>query len=108
MKTTNLYYLTTDPVNAQTAEGLASEEGIDLESAEPRDLPRLERERAEVILDWDHLPPEDRSHLLHGCSVQLVGVHSRNLGDGVASFLPRAEVAFSRHLDLAFVAALGR
>jgi hypothetical protein len=108
MKTTHLYYLTTDPVNAQEAEGLASAEGIELRWAEPRDLPRLERERAGVILDWDHLPPEDRSHLLNGRTVQLVGVHGRNLGDRLPRFLPHARVAVSRRFDTRFLAKLAR
>jgi hypothetical protein len=108
MKTAKLYYLTTDPLNGRTAEGLASVEGIQLEIAEPRDLPRLERERAEVVLDWDFIPPEDHSYLLNGCAVQLVGVHGYKVGDSVASFLPQRGVVVSRHLDQAFVAALAR
>jgi hypothetical protein len=103
-----LYYLTTDDVNATTAQSLASGLGIDLEPAEPRDLPRLMGEDAEVVLDWDHLPPDDRSGLLNGSAVRLVGVHGYNIGDSVASFLPLRGVVVSRHLDQAFVAALAR
>jgi hypothetical protein len=103
-----LYYLTTDPVNASAAEGLAFAEELDLETAEPRDLPRLEREGGEVVLDWDFLPPEVRSHLLNGSAVQLVGVHGFQVGDSVASFLPPRGIVVSRHLDRAFVAALAR
>ena len=108
MKTMKLYYLTTDPFNAQEAEGLASVEGIDLESAGPRDLPRLEREQAEVALDWDSLTPADRARLLKACTVQFVGVHGYNLHDSVAGFPPRLGVTYSRQLDPAFVAALAR
>src|SRR5260370_29242832 len=105
MKTMKLYYLTADGMNANTAEALASAERINLEPAEPRDLPRLEREEAEVVLDCDYLPPEDRDHLLNGSAVQVVGVHGFQVADSVASFLPRQGVVVSRHLDQALVAA---
>jgi hypothetical protein len=101
-----LYYLTIDLLNARTAEELAFAAGIDLEPAEPRDLPRLEKHQAEVILDWDYLPPEDRSYLLNGCAVQLVGVHGYNIADSVASFLPQRGIVVSRYLDEAFFTAL--
>jgi hypothetical protein len=104
MKT--LYYLTTDEVNASTARALASALGIDLETAEPRDLPRLAGEHAEVVLDWDFLAPEDRSSLLNGCAVRVVGVHGYNVGDSVTGFLPLRGVLVSRHLDRDFLAAL--
>ena len=104
MKT--LYYLTTDEVNASTARGLAAGLGIDLEAAEPRDLPRLASEEAKVVLDWDFLLPEDRSSLLNGSAVWLVGVHGYNVSDSVTGFLPLRDVVVSRHLDRAFLAAL--
>jgi hypothetical protein len=105
---TKLYYLTTDDVNGTAAQDLATALGIDLEAAEPRDVARLKGEGAEVVLDWDHLPPEDRSSLLNGFAVRVVGVHGYNIADSVASFLPLRGVVVSRHLDLAFVAALAR
>jgi hypothetical protein len=106
MTKTKFYYLTTDAVNADTALGLAPAEGIDLEIAEPRDLPRLEGEGAEVILDWDFVPAEDRSRLLDGSAARLAGVHGYHLSDSVASFLLCRGTLVSRHLDRAFVATL--
>ena len=102
---TKLYYLTTDAENADDAQRLAADEGIDLEVAEPRDLLRLEREGAGVVLDWDSVPHEYRSPLLDG-SARLVAVHGYQLSDSVTSFLPRRGTLVSRHLDRAFVAAL--
>jgi hypothetical protein len=104
--TKKLYYLTTDPVNAFRAKGLAADENIDLELAEPRDLPCLEQAAANVVLDWDYLPREHCDHLLNGPAVRVVGVHSYDLSDSVASFLARRGIVVSRHLDQAFVAAL--
>jgi hypothetical protein len=101
-------YLTTDPVNAAHAEGLAEANGIPLEVADPRDLPRLEREQAPVILDWDHLPPEYRTRLLNGTRVTVLAVHGYGIPDSVASFLPRRGVICSRRLDNELFAALAR
>jgi hypothetical protein len=101
-----LYYLTTDESNACTALSLAAAVGIDLEAVGPRDLPRLEREEAEVLLDWDFVPPDERSHLLNGSAARVVGVHGFQVSDSVASFLPLRGIVVSRHLDRAFVATL--
>jgi hypothetical protein len=37
---------------------LAAKYGLDLAVVEPRDLPRLERERADVVVDWDGMPAD--------------------------------------------------
>jgi hypothetical protein len=101
-----LYYLTTDETNACTALELAAAVGIDLEVAGPRDLPRLEREEAEVLLDWDFVPPDERSRLLNGSAARVVGVHGFQVSDSVASFLPLRDILVSSHLDRPFVTAL--
>jgi hypothetical protein len=101
-----LYYLTTDEANASMAEPLVFAEGIHLEPADPRDLPRLRRKAAAVVLDWDHVPPETRAHLLNGFAGHLVGLHGYQISDSVAGFLPQRGIVVSRRLDQAFVAAL--
>lgn len=99
-----LHYLTTDPVNANAAEALAA--GLPLEAAEPRDLPRLRRPGALVILDWDHLPADSRAALLD--AVEVLGVHGYNLSDSVTRFLAARGVVVGRRLDEPFVTALAR
>jgi hypothetical protein len=96
--TKRLRYLTTDCVNASTAEALAAHYGLALELVEPRDLPRLERERADLVVDWDGIPEDDRARLLNGTAVNLVAVHGYNLGDGLAGFLPRRGILCGRQL----------
>src|SRR5262245_26959161 len=103
-----LYYLTIDDANRCRFEGLAVAERLDGEAVEPRDLAWLEREQAEVVLDWDYLPSDDRSRLLNGSAVQVVGIHGYNLSESVASFLPRRGIVVSRHLDQMFVAAVAQ
>jgi hypothetical protein len=56
-----------------------------VEAAEPRDLPRLSGEGAEVVLDRDLLSPEGRSSPLNGS----------NVGDPVASSVPQRGVMVS-------------
>jgi hypothetical protein len=97
-----LHYLTTDPVNGCTAATLAAQYDLDLEVVEPRDLPRLERERADVILDWDALSQDYQTMLLNGTAVNIVAIHSYNLSDGLASFLPRRGIVCGRRLDEQF------
>jgi hypothetical protein len=94
------HYITTDFVNAATAEKLG------LEVAETRDLPRLEREGAAVALDWDHLPHDCRTYLLDAESIRVVGVHGYDLSEPLTALLPLCGVRVSRYLDLAFVAGL--
>lgn len=106
MGTPNYVYFTPDSLNAATAEVLADRHGVDLEVAEPRDLPRLERERADLIIDWDFVPEDYRTKLLNGSVVNVVAVHGYNVPDSVASFLPRRGIIFSRRLDDHFFQAL--
>ncbi len=94
-----LHYLTLDPVNALDAAALAAGYGLDLEIVEPRDLPRLGRERAALVVDWDFLPEDDRAALLKDSGVQVVAVHGYNLDDGVARFLPRRGIRCGKRLD---------
>jgi hypothetical protein len=101
-----LAYLTTDPCNAATAEALAATYRLELDIVEPRDLPRLEREQADLVLDWDALPPDYQSQLLNSAAVHVVAIHSYNLDDGLASFLPARGILCGRRLDDRFVEAL--
>src|SRR5262245_6620199 len=100
------YYVTTDPLNAATAEALADKHGLDLEVAEPRDLPRLEREEARLVLDWDFLPEDHRTRLLNGTRAQVAAVHGHSLGEALSSFLPRRGVLCGTRLDARFLLAL--
>jgi len=83
------HYLTVDPLNAATAEELASDCGLAVELAEPRDLPRLESQNALLILDWDYLPPEDRDRVLTSSALQVVAIHGFTVTDSVTRFLLR-------------------
>jgi hypothetical protein len=101
-----LAYLTTDPSNAATFEELAATHQLDLDIVEPRDLPRLEREQAALVLDWDVLPPDYQARLLNSAAIDVVAIHSYNLDDGLASFLPARGILCGRRLDEHFVQAL--
>ena len=57
--------------NAAAAETHADRCGLTLEVVDPRDLSRLARERADVVLDWDYLPEEMRGRLLDGATVNV-------------------------------------
>jgi len=94
-----LRYLTIDPQNAATSEALAAKYHLDLEVVGPRDLPRLQQERADLVLDWDCLPPGDRARLLNGTTVNIVAIHGYNLGELLASFLPRRGILCTPRLD---------
>ena len=72
---------------------------MDLEVVEPRDLPRLQREKADLVVDWDFLPEDHQAKLLNGTPVKVVAVHGFNLGESLSSFLPPREILFTRHLD---------
>jgi len=101
-----LSYLTTDPTNAEWAKTLAARWGIDLEEADPRDVVRLEREQAQVILDWDHLEGmPKREHFLNGSPVKVVAVHGHNLPSW-ADFLARRGIIVTSQLDDALFAAI--
>jgi hypothetical protein len=101
-KNRRYHYLTTDSGNAATAEALAVRRGLELEIVEPRDLPRMEREQANVIIDSDFLPADLQSYLINGMEVQVVAIHGYNLSDSVASFLPRRGIVCGRRLDEQF------
>jgi hypothetical protein len=75
---------------------------LELEVAEPRDLTRLEREQASVIIDSDSLPADLQSYLSNGTAVRVVAIHGYNLSDSVASFLPRRGIDYGRRLDEQF------
>ena len=96
MKT--LGYLTTHSVNAGGAAALAAMHGVDLEIVEPRDLVRLERERAELIVDWESMPDDYRAKLLNGTEVKIVAIHGYNLAEDIAGFLSRRGIICSRRL----------
>lgn len=98
MNKPNLWYLTTDDLNGATTAVLAQRQGVPLEVVEPRDLPRFEREEAEVVLDWDYLPEEECDHLLNGSPNRVVAVHGYNL-PAWASFLVRRGIVVSSRLD---------
>ena len=102
-----LVYVTTDRLyNGSAAEALADRHGVALEVAEPRDLPRLERERAAVVVDWDGLPEDYRAKLLNGAAVTVVAVHGHNVPDSVSDFLARRGVLFSPRLGHGLFQAL--
>jgi hypothetical protein len=94
-----LGYLTTDSLNAATAETLAAKYGLDLEVVEPRDLRRLERERANLVIDWDCIPEDYQAKLLNGTTVNIVAIQGYNIGDALAGFLPRRGIICSPRLD---------
>src|SRR5262249_7326887 len=101
-----LAYLTTDPCNAATVEALATTYRLHLAIVQPRDPPRLAREQAALPLDWDVLPPDYQARLLNSAAVDIVAIHSYNLDDGFASFLPARGILCGRRLDDGFVQAL--
>ena len=101
-----LGYLTTDPCNAAAAEALAAQHGMDLRIVEPRDLPRLEREPIDLVVDWDFTPVDARAQLLNGTAVNVVAVHGHGVSDSLASFLPRRGIVRSPRLDQHFLKAL--
>ena len=107
-KNTHYHYLTTDPLNAATAESHAARHGLELKVVEPRDLPRLEQDRASVVVDWDFLPEDLRTYLLNGTAVQVVAFHGYDLGDSVAGFLPRRGILCGPRLDENFFQELVR
>jgi hypothetical protein len=101
-----LGYLTTDPVNAATAETLAARLGIALQIIEPRDLPWLECEPIDLVVDWDFIPEDYRARLLNGMAVNIVAIHGYGLSDSLASFLPRCGIFCGRRLDQQLMEAL--
>ena len=93
------YYLTTDDVNAAASMDLADRHGLTLEIAEPRDLPRLEAERADLVVDWDYIPADYRAKLLNGTAVNVLAVHGYDLDDYLGAFLARRGILCGRLLD---------
>lgn len=101
-----LHYLTSDALNAETAEALAHRHGFTLEVVDPRDLPRLAHDQSALIVDWDYLTEDDRAKLLNR-ALNVVAIHGFNLSDSLASFLPRSQgIICSRRLDDHLFAAL--
>jgi hypothetical protein len=100
--TNRLGYLTTDPVNAATAEALAAECGLGLHVVGPRDLPWLEYQGADLVVDWDFIPEDYQARLLNGTGANVVAVHGYNLGDGVAGLLAGRGLVCGRLPDHAF------
>ncbi len=93
------HHLTVDPLNAATAEVLAAERGVWLEPAQPRDVLRLEKENALLIVDWDYLPKDDRDRVLASSALRVVAIHGFTLADSVVSFLRRRGVLCFKKLD---------
>jgi hypothetical protein len=107
MKSKRLWYITPDTLfNGSAAAALAGSHGLALDIAEPRDLKRLEREQADVVIDWDGMPPDYRARLLNGTAVRVVAVHGFNVPDSVSGFLARRGVLISPRLGHAFFQAL--
>src|SRR5262245_27078414 len=102
-----VYYVTIDETNAQAMLLLAASCGVEV--AGPRDLAWLQERNAEVVLDWDFLPGDERARLVDDDGrLRLVGLHGYGLSDSVAGFLRRAGVLVSGRLDEEFVRALLR
>ena len=101
-----LGYLTTDPCNATTAEALAAQHGVNLQIVEPRELPRLECEPIDRVVDWDFIPEDYRTKLLNGAALNIVAIHGYGLSDSLASFLPRRGIICGHRLDQHFLRAL--
>jgi len=101
-----LGYLTTDPCNTTTAEALAAQHGVDFQIVEPREMPRLEREPIDLVVDWDFIPEDYRAKLFNGTAVNIVAIHGFGLSDSIASFLPRRGIVCSLRFDRHFMQAL--
>jgi len=99
LSTQPLHYLTIDSVNAATTEVFAAEHGLLLELAEPRDLPRLEKQNALLIVDGDHLPPDNQDRVLASSSLRVAAIHSYSISDSAACFLSQRGILCSRKLD---------
>jgi hypothetical protein len=97
--TRQLSYMTTDPLNAATADQLALKYRLNLEVVEPRDLPLLEAHGADVILDWDFLPNDYRAKILNGMDLNVLAVHGRDLDEALSSFLPQRGIFCASRLD---------
>jgi hypothetical protein len=70
-----LRYLTTDALNAATAEALAARYGLDFEVIEPRDLQQPECKTNNLLVDWDFVPQDYQEKLLNGRIADIVGIH---------------------------------
>jgi hypothetical protein len=101
-----LGYLTTDPLNATSAEALAEQLGVSLQVVEPRDLPRLEDGRIDLVVDWDFIPDDYRAGLVNNAELSIVAVHGFGLSESLVGFLLRRGILFSHRLDQYFLQAL--
>jgi hypothetical protein len=94
-----LHYITIDQLNGETARLLALDHGLELIIAEPGERPRLERQRAAVVVDWDCLPNEARSELLNSARLRIVAVHGYTVSESLKSHFARCQIAYDRQLD---------
>src|SRR5262249_36889811 len=78
-----LGYLTSAPCNAAAAEALAAAHDMAVRIVEPRDLPRLEREPIDLVVDWDFSPADSRAKVLNGTAVNVVAVHGYGVSDSL-------------------------
>src|ERR1700730_15175672 len=79
-----LGYITTDPINATTAQALAAQHGVDFRSVDPRDAPRLEREPIDLVVDWDFIPEDYRARLLNSTALKVAAIHGYGISDSLA------------------------
>ena len=103
----HFYYFSTDHDNAVAAGNMGLSYGLNIEHAEPRDLPKLESRQCGVIMDWDFVPADYRARLLNGSPAKVVAVHGYQIPDSVGSLLAeRRNIIVSRKLNNEFVRAV--
>ena len=98
-------FATHNPDNAREAEDRGPLYGIHIEAVDCRDIPRLEQEEAQVILDWHYLPDDYRDRLINGSAVRVVGIRGYDVAG--ADFLTRRGTIISADLDDLFAALAG-
>jgi len=101
-----LRYLTTDALNAATAEALAARYGLDFEVIEPRDLQQPECKTNNLLVDWDFVPQDYQEKLLNGRIADIVGIHGYHVAESDASVLSCRGIIFSSRLDHHLLEAL--
>jgi hypothetical protein len=101
-----LRYLTTDALNAATAEALAARYGLDFEVIEPRDLQRPECKTNNLLVDWDFVPQDYQEKLLNGRIADIVGIHGYHVAESDVSVLSCRGIIFSSRLDHHLLEAL--
>ena len=78
---------------------LAAKFGLKIRIVEPRDLPLLAQEQADLIVDWDYLPDDCRKQLLNVAAFSIVAIHGYNINDDLAAFLVRGGIICPHWLD---------